>query len=197
MRTPRRTSGVISTGARISTGAMPTATMRPPSRTMPTAWTNVSSRPSASNATSTPPPVSSRDLRHGITLRGVDHVGRAERLRCAELLVADVDRDDLDAPHARAIWTISDPTPPVPTTATRSPARRSAPRRERAVGGEHRAAEDRRLLERLRRRKLRTRLSAGTTAYSASPPIEYIASGEPSGAVAGGSRRRRACPRGG
>ena len=61
IRSPRRTSRVISTGAVVLPGAMPTATMRPPSPMISSACVNVSGRPSTSNAMSTPrPSVSSR-----------------------------------------------------------------------------------------------------------------------------------------
>jgi hypothetical protein len=91
------------------------------------------------------------------------------------------------APNARASWSKFEPTPPVATTATDSPARRSAPLRTAPYAV----------------KMAQPRIAAssngtssgsgatpvwGMTAYSASPPIEYIQTGDPSG------RRRRVSP---
>ena len=132
------------------------------------------------------------DARDGILDRCVDHVRGAERRGRPQLLLADVDGDDLRGALARANWTTSDPTPPVPTTATRSPRRSSAPCRTApyAVSDAH---------PRIAASSSGRRRAARRPRWRAAPrtPRGRPSSTSPAGCRRrgrGGSRRRRAHP---
>ena len=94
MLTPRRTSGVISTGAVEPAAAIPTITARPPARTILVACTNVSGRPERLERHIHAPAIRQvADARADIFLRAVDGVRRAKLPGGSQLVVAHVDSD--------------------------------------------------------------------------------------------------------
>ena len=114
-------------GAAVLPAAMPTPTMRPPSRTLSNACTNVSARPSASNATSAPAPPVSLLTAGATSSRLAFTTSVAPNRRAASSFSSLMSTATIcDAPNAFATWMIDRPTPPAATTATRSPPRRSA-----------------------------------------------------------------------
>src|SRR3990167_9192209 len=128
MRSSRRTSRVISTGAVVLPGAMPTATMRPPSRIISHACVKVWGSPRTSNATSTPrPPVSSRT--------------RAEPARGFQFVVAHIDRDDLRGAEGAGDLNDVDADPADRDDGDALAAAQFSAVPDGAVGGEDRAAE--------------------------------------------------------
>ena len=188
IRSPRRTSRVISTGAVVLPGAMPTATIRPPSPMISSAWMNVSGRPSTSNATSTPrPSVSSRTRSVAFVVRRVDDVGRPDATGDLELVVAHVDRDDLRrAERARDLDDVQ------PDAAGRDHRHAFAATEigavaDGAIRREHRTSENRGFGQRQAGRQ-RKDVGRRHDRVLARPAIEYIASGVPS------ARRSRVVP---
>jgi len=108
----------------------PIGTMRPPSASTSMAVAQVAGMPRASKATSTPlPSVSLRTSSRAFCLTELTTAVAPNFLTASSLSSSTSIAITWRAPKALAIWQMLEPTPPVATTATVSPKRRSAPRR--------------------------------------------------------------------
>ena len=175
-------------GAGVAPAAMPITTTRPPSRAILKAAVTVSGRPSASKATSTPSPPVSRRTSATASPALASTPSVAPSWRAASSFSARTSTAmTRSAPKSRASWITFDPTPPAPTTATVSAARSAAwcftapyavmiaqPRMQASSSGSASGT--------------RKTSVAGTTQYSARPPMLYMARTVPS------ARRRRLSP---